>query len=66
MKRYEIINPYVVFSIPDGKNGRKEYALKKGDTVELPENDITVRALLARHQIREVTEQAAETASAKK
>lgn len=52
MKNYEVVNPYIVFSVKDGVK-RKDYALKKGDTVELPENDITVRALLARQQIKE-------------
>ena len=37
MKKYEVVSPYVVFSVKDGA-ARKEYALKKGDTVELPEN----------------------------
>lgn len=36
MKKYEVVSPYVVFSVKDGA-ARKEYALKKGDTVELPE-----------------------------
>ena len=47
MKKYEVVSPYVVFSVKDGA-ARKEYALKKGDTVELPENDIAVRAMVAR------------------
>ena len=45
MKKYEVVSPYVVFSVKDGA-ARKEYALKKGDTVELPENDIAVRAFV--------------------
>lgn len=53
MKNYEVVNPYVVFSVKNGDK-RKEYALKQGDTVELPENDIAVRAMLARRQIKEV------------
>lgn len=53
MKSYEVINPYIVFSVKDGKE-RKEYALKQDDTVELPETDIAVRAMLARGQIKEV------------
>lgn len=65
MKKYEIINPFLVFSVKDGTT-RKEYALKQGETVELPETDITVRALLARKQIREVAESTAETAGSKK
>lgn len=39
MKKYEVVSPYVVFSVKAGA-GRKEYALKKDDAVELPENDI--------------------------
>lgn len=66
MKKYEVINPYLVFSVKDGEKGRKDYALKKGEIVELPETDITVRALLARHQIKEVAEQTADTAGSKK
>lgn len=53
MKNYKVINSYIVFSVKDEK-GRKDYALKKGDTVELPETDIAVRAMLARGQIKEV------------
>lgn len=53
MKNYEVTNPYIVFSVKNGEK-RKEYALKQGDTVELPENDIAVRAMLARSQIKEV------------
>jgi hypothetical protein len=52
MKTYTILTPYVIFNINTGGQ-KKEYALKKGDTVELPENDIAVRALLARRQIIE-------------
>ena len=44
MKKYEVVSPYVVFSVKAGA-GRKEYALKKDDAVELPENDIAVRAM---------------------
>lgn len=58
MKNYEVVNPYVVFSVKNGDK-RKEYALKQGDTVELPENDIAVRAMLARRQIKEVEPTAA-------
>ena len=66
MKTYEVTNPYIVCSIPNGENGRKEVTLQQGDTVELPENDITVRALLARQQIKEVAGKTAETAGSKK
>lgn len=65
MKKYEVVSPYVVFSVKDGA-ARKEYALKKGDTVELPENDIAVRAMVARRQIKEVAETTAEPVVGKK
>lgn len=65
MKNYEVINPCVVFSVKDGAD-RKDYTLKKGDTVELPESNITVRALLARKQIKEVAAQTADMAGSKK
>lgn len=65
MKKYEIVSPYVVFSVKAGA-GRKEYALKKGDTVELPENDIAVRAMVARRQIKEVAVTTVEPAGSKK
>ncbi|MDE6876483.1 MAG: hypothetical protein K2P00_01495 [Alistipes sp.] len=54
MKIYKVQNPYLVFSVKSGKE-RKEYMLKQGDTVELPEDDIAVRAMLARGQIKEVS-----------
>lgn len=54
MKNYKVQNPYLVFSVKSGKE-RKEYMLKQGDTVELPEDDIAVRAMLARGQIKEVS-----------
>ena len=57
MKKYEVLSPYVVFPVK-GENGKKkEYALKKGDTVDLPENDISVKALLTRKQIVETAPQ---------
>ncbi|MDR2805841.1 MAG: hypothetical protein LBB85_09445 [Dysgonamonadaceae bacterium] len=56
MKNYEIVAPYVVFAIKEENGNKKEYSLKKGDKVDLPENDISVRALFARKQIKE-TEQ---------
>ena len=65
MKKYEVVSPYVVFSVKDGA-ARKEYALKKGDTVELPENDIAVRAMVARRQIKEVAETTTERLSVKR
>jgi hypothetical protein len=42
-----------VFSIADGEQ-RKDYALRRGDTVKLPENDFAVSTLLARKQLVEV------------
>lgn len=54
MKHYKVQNPYLVFSVKSGKE-RKEYMLKQGDVVELPEDDIAVRAMLARGQIEEVS-----------
>lgn len=53
MKRYEVITTALVFGINDGSNGKKEYILKQGDIVELPETNITVTALTSRGQIRE-------------
>jgi len=54
MKKYEVLSIYVVFS-SKGKSGKKEeYALKKGDTIELSETDLAVQALLSRKQIREI------------
>ena len=55
MKTYEVINPYIVCSIRDGKT-RREYALRRGERVEQPEEDVAVRAMVARRQIREVAE----------
>jgi hypothetical protein len=53
MKTYKTIKPYIVFSVNiDGK--KKEYILKQGDVVELPEEENTVRALLARRLIEPV------------
>ena len=57
MKTYEVINPYIVCSIRDGKT-RRDYALRRGERVELPEEDVAVRAMVARRQIREVAEPA--------
>ena len=65
MKKYEVVSPYVVFSVK-ADAGRKEYALKKGDTVELPENDIAVRARVARRQIKAGTATTVEPAGSKK
>ena len=59
--KYTVLNPHLVFSVKDGDKGRKEYTLNKGDMVDLPENDITVRALVARKQIKAVDEPIAQT-----
>ncbi|MDR0542467.1 MAG: hypothetical protein LBH19_09710 [Dysgonamonadaceae bacterium] len=56
MKKYEVISAYIIFSGKGEDGQKKEYTLKKGDTVDLPETDIAVQALLARKQIREVKE----------
>ena len=64
-EKYEVVSPYVVFSVKAGA-GRKEYALKKDDAVELPENDIAVRAMVARRQIKEVAATTVEPADSKK
>ncbi|GHT07781.1 hypothetical protein AGMMS49525_16970 [Bacteroidia bacterium] len=53
MKKYLVLAPILVFNVKiDGKT--KEYNLIHGNTVDLPETDIAVRALLARNQIKEV------------
>ena len=54
MKKYEVLSPCIVFSIKDEKGEKKEYSLKKGDTVDLPESDNSVRALVVRKQIKEI------------
>ena len=53
MKKYKVLASYLIFTVKE--NGEKEeYVLKKGDTVDLPENNMAVRALLVRKQIVEV------------
>lgn len=52
MKQYEVLAPCLVFSIRDEK-GPKEYLLKEGDVVDLPETNIAVKAMLFRGQICE-------------
>lgn len=52
MKQYEVLASFLAFGI-HGENGTKDYALKKGDIVELPEEHVAVRAMLARGQVRE-------------
>ena len=51
MNKYEVRAPYVVFSIRDGNGAKTEYALRKGEAVELPEDAVAVRAMLAKKQI---------------
>ncbi|GHT46126.1 hypothetical protein AGMMS49965_23490 [Bacteroidia bacterium] len=52
MKKYQVLAPILVFSVKTG-GIKKEYNLIHGNTVDLPETDIAVRALLARNQIKE-------------
>ncbi|WP_300726240.1 hypothetical protein [uncultured Rikenella sp.] len=51
MKAYEVLAPVLVFGLHGG-NGTQDYTLKRGDIVELPEEHVAVRAMLARKQIR--------------
>lgn len=53
MKQYEVLNPFLAFRINENQ---KDYALKRGDVVELPEANPAVRAMVVRRQIREATE----------
>jgi hypothetical protein len=53
MKTYEVVSPYLVFSVKEKDGKAKEYSLKKGSIVELPETSSTVQVLLARKQLRE-------------
>lgn len=53
MKQYEVLAPFLVFGI-HGENGTSDYALRQGDQVELPEDNVAVRAMMSRGQIREV------------
>ncbi len=55
MKKYEVLAPVVVFNIKVGTD-RKEHSHTRGQTVILPEDDPSVRAMLARKQIKEVAE----------
>lgn len=55
MKKYIVTAPVTVFNIKS-EEGRGEYSLKKGDTVELPPEDVTVRCLLKRGLIADVPE----------
>ena len=47
MKAYEVLAPVLVFGLHGG-NGTQDYTLKRGDIVELPEEHVAVRAMLAR------------------
>lgn len=53
MRSYEVLAPVLVFGL-HGENGTRDYTMKRGDVVELPEEHVAVRAMLARKQIREV------------
>ncbi len=53
MKAYEVLAPVLVFGL-HGENGTRDYTMKRGDVVELPEEHVAVRAMLARKQIREL------------
>ncbi len=55
-KKYIVVAPFVVFKIKDGTS-KKEYALKKGDTEDLPDDSNTVKALVSRKLIQEVVGQ---------
>ena len=59
MKNYKVISERIVFAVEE-----KQYALKKGDVVELNEKDITTCALVYKNRIVEVesTEQILEIA----
>lgn len=65
MKKYEVTAPYVVFATKEAGKEPKEYSLKRGDTVELPEGDIAVRAMVARKQLKEVETPTTEKAAKK-
>ena len=56
MKKYKVLTPLIVFGIREENGEKKDYTLKEGATVDLPENDIAVRALVARNQIKETEE----------
>lgn len=53
MKTYKVLSRNVVFAI-----GKQDYAAKQGDTLELPEDHITTRALVERKRIKECELQA--------
>jgi hypothetical protein len=48
MKKYKVIAPAAVFAIKQGADSYKEYALRQGDTVDLPVGNVAVAALLLR------------------
>jgi hypothetical protein len=56
MKTYHARAPYIVFTINTGAQ-KKEYILKQGSTVELPEDEHVVRAMVARHLIEPVSDE---------
>ncbi len=51
MKKYEVKNPFLAFRINEVQ---KDYTLKRGDLVELPETNPAVRAMERRGQIKEI------------
>lgn len=64
MKKYRVRVPIVVFSIT-GEKGKKDYSLLNGDTIDLPADNHTVRALVASRKIEEVQPEADEAKPAK-
>jgi hypothetical protein len=60
MKTYQVTARHLVFSVADGAE-KKEYALQRGNTVSLPENDLSVSTMLARGQLVEVKADAPES-----
>ena len=57
MKKYEVLSTCIIFSTKGDDGETKEYVLKKGETADLPENNIAIQALLARKQIKEIPSQ---------
>lgn len=51
MKKYEVLNPFLAFRINETQ---KDYTLKRGDLVELPETNPAVRAMVTRGQLKEI------------
>lgn len=57
MKTYKVRAACVVFGIKTDE-GRKEYGLKRGEEVELPEDDLSVRVMVRQGQLVEVEKSA--------